>query len=197
METKTTRLDYQIIGKVVEDGSRVLDLGCGDGDLMFFLAKKKNAKVQGIELNENSIYKCVEKGLSVFHGDVDSGLRDYPDKSFDAVILNQSLQEVKGTEFVLNEALRVGRKVIVVFPNFAHFSARLKLFFLGRAPVIESLPFHWYDTPNKHFLSIKDFQNYCKEKNIKILEARYLGKEKFVNHFPNLFAYNAVFVIKR
>jgi methionine biosynthesis protein MetW len=154
MTFNTVRLDHKIIYQIVDSGSRVLDLGCGEGDLIYFLAKEKGARVQGIELSEEAIYRCVEKGLSVFHSDIDSGLIEYPDKSFDYVILNQSMQETKKVDFVLKEALRVGKNVIVGFPNFAYVSARLRLFFFGETPVTPSLPYRWYNTPNLHFLSI-------------------------------------------
>ena len=195
MDLGNVRLDNRVVYDVVEPGSKVLDLGCGDGDLLSLLTRGKNVKGQGIELDERSIYQCVEKGLSVFHSDIDSGLPDYPDKSFDYVILNQSLQQVKRVEFVLKEALRVGRKVIVGFPNFASLQARVNLFFLGRAPISSSLPYHWYDTPNTHFLSLKDFKNYCIEKGIRILGSYYLGKRYKIKLWPNLLALNAVFVI--
>lgn len=195
MTFKTARLDHKIIYQIIESGSRVLDLGCGNGDLIYFLAKEKGARVQGIELSEEAIYKCVEKGLSVFHSDIDSGLIEYPDKSFDYVILNQSMQETKKVDFVLKEALRVGRKVIVGFPNFAYISARLRLFFSGRSPVTASLPYYWYNTPNLHFLSVSDFRNFCGQKKIMILETYYLGSKKRIFLWPNLLALNAIFVI--
>ncbi len=195
MTFKTVRADYKIIYDIIEPGSRVLDLGCGTGDLIYFLAKEKNAKVQGIELSEEAIYSCVEKGLSVFHSDIDSGLIEYPAQSFDYVILNQSMQETKKVDFVISEALRVGKKVIVGFPNFAYWSARVRLFFSGRAPVTASLPYRWYNTPNLHFLSIRDFRDFCREKDIKILQSHYLGRKGVIRLFPNLFALNVVFVI--
>ncbi|MGE5197742.1 MAG: methionine biosynthesis protein MetW [Deltaproteobacteria bacterium] len=188
-------LDYRTIFEIVKPGSRVLDLGCGSGKLMFLLAKEKNAKVQGIELDDAAIYDCVEKGLSVFHSDIDSGLTEYPDKSFDYVILNQSMQEVKKVDFVIEESLRVGRKVIIGFPNFAYLKARLMLFMRGKAPITVSLPFHWYDTPNLRFLSISDFKDFCLKKNIAILETYYLGEKGLVRFWPNLLALNAIFVI--
>lgn len=189
------RPDHDVIVDVVTPGARVLDLGCGNGDLLYRLAREKDAKVQGIELSEDAIYQCVEKGMSVFHSDIDSGLIEYPEKSFDFVILNQSLQEVKKVDFVLREALRVGHKVIVGFPNFAYISARWRLFVSGRAPVTVSLPYRWYNTPNLHFLSISDFTAFCAEKNIRILEAFYLGRHGRIYLWPNLLAWNAVFVI--
>ena len=195
MVFNTVRLDHKIIYQIIEPGSSVLDLGCGSGDLLYFLAKEKSAQVQGIELSEAAIYKCVEKGLSVFHSDIDSGLIEYPGRSFDYVILNQSMQEVKKVDFVIKEALRVGKKVIVGFPNFAYWPARFRLFLRGKAPVTVSLPYHWYDTPNLHFLSISDFTDFCAEKKIKILSTYYLGEKRLVKFLPNFFASNVIFVI--
>jgi len=191
------RLDHRIIYGIVEPGSRVLDLGCGNGELIYLLAKEKGARVQGIELSEEAIYRCVEKGLSVFHSDIDSGLSEYPDQSFDYVVLNQSLQEARRADFVLKEALRVGKKVIVGFPNFAHLYARLQLFFGGKTPITPSLPYRWYDTPNLHFLSVSDFRAFCREKGIRVLARHFLGTRRRVRFWPNLLALNAVFVISR
>lgn len=191
------RLDYKIITSVIKPASRVLDLGCGNGELLNLLTKIKNAKVQGVELSEEAIYKCVEKGLSVFHSDIDSGLVGYPDNSFDYVILNQSMQEVKKVDYVIKEALRVGEKVIVGFPNFAYFRARFRLFFRGKAPMTPALPYSWYNTPNLHFLSISDFVDYCKVERIKILEKHYLGRDSVVEIWPNFFALNVIFVLMK
>ncbi len=190
------RLDHQIIFNIVKHGSKVMDLGCGDGELLSLLVEKKEVQAQGIELQEEAIYKCVERGLSVLHGDIESGLGVYPDRSFDYVILNQSMQEVNNVDFMIGEALRVGKKAIVGFPNFAHISARLKIFFGGRTPINDALPYRWFDTPNRHFLSIKDFIEFCGDKHIQIVSAHYLGKSRVIPVWPNLFAMNAIFEIE-
>ena len=197
MESNGIRLDYKIIHQIVEPGARVLDLGCGSGDLLYLLAREKGAKVQGIEVNDSAIYECVKKGLSVFHGDIESGLAEYPDRSFDYVILNQSMQEVKKIDWLIHEALRIGSKIIVGFPNFAFLPARVMLFFRGKAPITSSLPYRWYDSPNVRFLSLSDFRDFCREKNLKVLEAHYLGKERTINLWPNLFALNAIFLLTK
>jgi methionine biosynthesis protein MetW len=191
------RLDHQAICGIVETGSKVLDLGCGNGDLLALLVERKGVKGQGVELNNDAIHACVEKGLSVFHSDIDSGLPYYPDQSFDYVILNQSLQEAKRVEGVISEALRVGKKVIIGFPNFAYLEARTLMFFGGKAPIVSSLPYEWYSTPNLRFLSIKDFKSFCAVKGYKILDAHYLDAQGRVRVLPNLFAQNAIFVITK
>ena len=154
---KDISLEYRTILDWVRQESAVLDLGCGDGELLSQLVQGKNVRGQGIEIDEQAIYKCVAKGISVFHEDIDNGLPEYGDKSFDYVILSQSFQQVRKPDEVLTEALRVGRQVIISFPNFAHYSARYHYSIKGRAPVTPSLPYEWYDTPNTHFLSISDF----------------------------------------
>lgn len=195
MKHNSIKLEYRIILDLVQQGSSVLDLGCGTGELLSLLAREKKARGQGIEIDEQAIYKCVSKGLSVFHGDIDFNLSEYEDKSFDYVILNQSLQEVKKPEIVLKESLRVGRKVIVGFPNFVHYSARLQIFFKGKTPITSSLPYEWYDTPNLHFLSISDFMGYCRRRNIRIEKSFFIGENKEVRIFPNLFALVGIFLI--
>lgn len=194
-ENKDITLDHRIIYSIIEDGSRVLDLGCGRGELLYPLVRAKHIRAQGIELDDKAIQECVKKGLSVFHDDIENSLPEFPDHSFDYVILNQSMQEVKKVDDVIHEALRIGRKVIVGFPNFAYIKSRLMLFFRGRAPITGSLPYLWFDTPNVRFLSITDFKLFCVEKNIKIIQARYLGEKEEIHFLPNLLALNAVFVL--
>lgn len=188
-------LDHKIIKDIIGSSSSVLDLGCGDGELLAVLVREKNVKAQGIEIDDKAIFDCVARGLSVFHDDIDSGLSDYEDKSFDFVILNQSFQQVKKPDAVLKEALRVGKKVIIGIPNFAHINARFQIFFRGRTPVTGALPYEWHDTPNLHFLSILDFMNYCKKRNMTIEEAYFIGSKRKVKLFPNLFAQTGIFVI--
>ena len=187
------RLDHKIIGDMIEPGSVVLDLGCGDGDLLEYLVANKDVKGSGVEISEEAIYSCVEKGLSVSHGDIDSGLKEYPDKLFDCVIFNQTMQQVHRPKEAIQEALRIGKKVIIGFPNFCYLSARVQLFFAGHVPITPSLPYRWYDTPNLHFLSIKDFEKFCVEQKIIVEKKVFLAERRIVRFMPNLFALNAIF----
>lgn len=195
MKSKASKIQDEIINDLIQPRTSVLDLGCGDGELLSRLAREKKAKVQGIEIDEQAIYQCVARGLSVLHGDIDSGLPEYGDKSFDYVVLNQSFQQVRHIETVLKEALRVGKEVIVSFPNFAHYSARLQIFFRGRTPITPSLPYEWYNTPNLHFLSISDFIEFCRKKSIKIRKSAFVGKNRKVTILPDLFALIGIFLL--
>ena len=189
--------DHRIILELVRPNSSVLDLGCGSGELLYTLIKERNVRGQGIEIDEQATYKCVAKGLNVFHGDIDVGLSEYHDKSFDYVILNQSLQQIRHVDAVLLDALRVGKKVIVGFPNFAHYRSRLQIFFRGRTPITGALPYYWYETPNLHFLSISDFIAYCESKKIDIEKSSYLGEKRAVLLLPNLFAHTGIFLVSK
>jgi len=160
-----------------------------------YLVLKKSVKGSGVEINEDAIYRCVEKGLSVSHGDIDSGLREYPDKLFDYVIFNQTMQQVHRPKEAIREALRIGKKVIVGFPNFCYVRARVQIFFGGHVPITPSLPYKWYDTPNLHFLSIKDFKVFCVEEGVTVEKAVFLSEKGVVKFMPNLFALNAIFQV--
>ena len=191
------QLDHKVILDLINPQASVLDLGCGAGDLLYLLVKEKKARVQGIEIDDQAIYKCVAKGLNVFHGDIDTGLTEFRDKSFDYVILNQSMQQILHVDKVLTDALRVGKNVIVGFPNFAYYKSRLQIFFKGRTPVTVSLPYQWYETPNLHFLSITDFKNYCRSKQINIQRSIFIGEKSKVLVFPNVFAQTGIFLITK
>lgn len=195
MQPSLDRIDYKVIAGIIEPQSKVLDLGCGNGVLLDYLLKERKVSGHGIELQSECIKQCVEKGLTVFHADIESGLKDYPDGKFDYVIMNQSMQEIKNVDFIIAEALRVGKKLIVGFPNFAHLKSRVKMFLGGKAPMTQTLPYRWYDTPNLHFLSIIDFKEFCQEKNYDIADSFYLGNNRIIRFLPNLFALDAVFVI--
>jgi len=181
----------------IVDGASVLDLGCGDGELLAHLIREKHVRAQGIELSEQAITHCVAQGLSVFQQDIDTGLSEYADNAFDYVILNQTLQQVKKPAFALQEALRVGKSVIVGIPNFAHYKARASIFFRGRVPVTASLPYQWYDTPNLHFLSLDDFKDYCKNQNITIQCTFYAASNMKVKVWPNLLAEVGYFLLTK
>ena len=191
------RPDHRAILENVEAKASALDLGCGSGGLMQVLSEEKALKVTGIEIDDKEVRRCVEKGLSVFHGDIDTGLSEFSDSTFDYVILNQTIQQVKNISSVLSEALRVGRTAIVGAPNFAHYKARFQLFFLGRAPVTRSLPYKWDETPNIRSLSVKDFKAFCGEHGFAIDKEIYLSGKRRISVFPNLLADTGIFFVSR
>ena len=191
------RLDQKVIVEIITSGAIVLDLGCGTGELLAELVKEKHVSGEGIEIDDQAILECVAKGLNVFHDDIDRGLSEYADRSFDFVILNQTFQQVKRPDEVLKEALRVATKVIVGFPNFATLATRFQLGIRGRVPVTPSLPYEWHDTPNLHFLSILDFIDYCRKRYIRIEKAFYFNAKKRIRTFPNAFAHVGVFLLTK
>ena len=158
--------EFEIIANLLPNNSRVLDVGCGDGTLMKFLSKEKNIDVRGLDLNEENVETCIAKGLSVIEGNAETELGQFPDKSFDFVILSQTLQAFYNPVTVLEHLLRIGRASIVSVPNFGYWKVRTSLLFFGRMPETSSLPYKWYDTPNLHMCTIKDFYELCREKNI-------------------------------
>jgi len=198
-QARRTRVDYELIESLIEPKSTVLDIGCGDGELLARLMADKNIKGEGIEFQQELVLACVNRGLSIIQRDVERGLGDYADKSFDYVILSQTVQTLKDPEKVLGELLRVGRKVIVSFPNFAHWRCRAQLFYLGRAPVTKQLPFSWHNSPNIHFLSIKDFDRFCKKLGVNVEKRIPLAKTHVspVRFAPNLFAEQVIYVTRK
>lgn len=191
------RLTDRVVMEFVRENSKVLDLGCGDGTLLSILRDYKQCAGTGIEIDEDAIYKCIEKGLSVSHGDIDTILPDYSYKRFDYVILSESLQQVYDPENVILESFRIGKKVIVVIPNFCHLSARAQIFFRGRVPVTKELPYEWYDTPNLRFLSIKDFGDFCRDNKIRILKEQGINRRLRINFGSNLFARIGCFLLEK
>ena len=197
IKAQPAKIEHQVIMDWIEQGASVLDLGCGDGELLARLIEEKQVRAQGIEISEQAIHHCVAKGLSVFQEDIDTGLSDYPERSFEYVILNQTFQQVKKPDFVLREALRVGKKTIAGLPNFLYVFARFQMFFKGKVPVTQSLPYEWYDTPNLHFLSIADFQEYCRKRAIQIERSAFIAKNSKVKFLPNLFAEIGLFLLSK
>ena len=198
IKSKGLHLNYSIITDMVESEATVLDLGCGDGTLMKML-KDKGVFVSGIDISEDNIVKCLEKGLPVIQGDIDEGLHEYPEKSYDYVILNQTLQSTEKPDYVIKEMLRVGKKIVVSFPNFAYWRVRFYLLFNGKMPKSKILPFEWFDTPNIHLLTIKDFYEFAKENDFKIEKKLSMTRAKIRNSlfhriFDNMFTEEVIFL---
>ena len=192
------RSDLAIIAREVRAHARILDVGCGDGQLMAALRDTKDADARGMELDARDVATAVARGLSVVQGDADTDLADYPDGSFDYAILSQTLQTTKRPDLVLDHLVRIGRRAFVSFPNFAQWRMRLAHMFGGRMPVTEQLPHTWYDTPNIHHVTIDDFRSFLDERNIRIEGQWFLSGDKPRNErFANLLAEHAVFLLRR
>ena len=196
---KRLRVDYELIESLIEPNSRVLDVGCGDGQLLLNLQHDKNIIAEGIEVDQELVLQCVNNGLNIIHRDIERGLEHYPVGTFDYAILSQTLQTLKNPRQVFSELLRVAGKVIVSFPNFAHWKCRANLFFTGKAPRTRQLPFRWYETPNIHFLSLKDFEVFCDEIGAKIeVRLPLIGsRQSPVKFAPNIFAEQAIYLTSR
>jgi methionine biosynthesis protein MetW len=189
------RSDYRIISQLIEPGSRVLDLGCGDGALLGWLAENKGVDARGIELDGTKAQKAIARGVSAYQGNIDDGLGDYPDKAFDYVLLSQTLQETRWPLKVLREMLRVGRYAVVAFPNFGHWRVRLAHLWSGRAPRTELFPHSWYESPNIHFLTVKDFEELVAKEKWKVETKICLAGRHTVDFAHNVFAEVAVFQV--
>ena len=194
----TLRPDLAIIAREIAPGSRVLDVGCGDGALMAALRDQKQADARGMELDRDNVTACVARGLSVIQGNADTDLADYPDAAFDYAILSQTLQTTMRPDLVLDQLLRIGRMAFVSFPNFAQWRIRMALMFGGTRPVTKQLPARWYDTPNIHHVTIDDFRKYIAERGIRIEGQWFLRGEKLISAgAANLRAQHAVFLLTR
>jgi len=195
------RFELQIIASWIKPGSKVLDLGCGEGDLLKFLKKNKNVNGTGIEHNESKVARCIEKGVPALQGDINAEVLDYPDDTFDYVILSQTLQQVYKPSELIRSMLRIGKKGVVSFPNFSHWKVRLQLLLSGYAPITRQLPYEWYNTPNIRVITLKDFEKYSKEVNFKILKEAAINTQNeerwgsVIKVLPNLRATNGIFLI--
>lgn len=191
-----SREDYAMIGELVEPGSRVLDLGCGEGELLAWLCQYKQVQARGVEIEGDKVRRAIARGVSAYQGDLEQGLADYSDHSFDFVILSQTLQEMRYPLRVVREMLRVGRHAIIAFPNFGHWRVRLAHLISGRAPKTDLFPYNWYESPNLHFLTVDDFAALCRNQNWVIERQIFLHADQQIRFFPNLRAEVAVFSIR-
>lgn len=197
------RIDLKIIAEMIDHGSRVLDVGCGDGELLAYLRDSRNVDGRGMELSMQGVQRAVSRGLAVIQGDADADLSDYPDDAFDYVILSKTLQATRNPRAVVEQMLRIGRHAIVSFPNFAHWRTRLDLLLHGRMPVNELLPYSWYETPNIHFCTIRDFIDLCRVLGVRVKTSLSLDAAGEVQRFTadsrwaNLFGIDAVFLLEK
>jgi len=195
--------EFQIISELIENNKRVLDVGCGDGTLMKHLKDNKNIDTRGLEISKNNVQLCISKSLSVIEGNAERDLQQFPDLSFDYAILSQTLQAFYNPEKVINDLLRVANKAIVTIPNFGYWKVRLHLLLKGTMPITKNLPDEWYNTPNLHMCTIKDFYNFCSKKNIELYKSIALNGEKTsqinkINlNIKNLYSELGIFLIQK
>jgi methionine biosynthesis protein MetW len=194
------RIDFSHLQQWIDEGSRVLDLGCGDGTLLQYLTEFKRVNGYGLEIDPAQIEACIARGVNVINQNLDRGLGNFADKSFDTVLMTQALQTMYAPHKVLDEMLRVGKECIITFPNFGHYKARLHLAFRGRMPVSDLLPYEWYDTPNIHFCTFKDFEVLCREKRITVLNRQVVNErtnQALGDLNPNLFGETAIYHLSK
>ncbi len=193
------RLDYQLIEAYVEPGSNVLDLGCGDGTLLDQLVQEKGCTGLGVDSDLDQVHQCIARGVPVYHGDMLEAMGMFEERRFDCVVLSQTLQQTSEPDRVVQEMLRVGRRAIISLPNFGHWRVRLQLLLRGRMPVTGVLPYSWYETPNIHLLTIKDFFRFCREQGVHVLDTIYLSARyrSLPGFMANLFGSMAIFVVER
>ena len=195
--------EFKVISKLIDERSRVLDVGCGDGILMEYLSKNKVVDVRGLEISKEKVKKCLSNGLAVIEGNAEYDLKQFPDLSFDYVILSQTLQAFMSPENVIKDLLRVGKKVIVTIPNFGHWKVRIDLLFKGEMPITKNLPYEWYNTPNLHMCTIQDFYNFCNNKGINIFKTISLNGQKTSKitssnlKFKNLISELGIFLLEK
>ena len=193
--------NISFISSWIKTSSRVLDLGCGDGSLLAELKKQRNISGYGLEIDPQSINQCIAKGVNVIEQDLNKSLENFPDNSFDTVIMTQALQAMRYPHLVLDEMLRIGSQCVITFPNFGHWRARAYLTLRGRMPVTKQLAYQWYDTPNIHFFTYSDFEALCRERNISVLRKQFIGEHfpdrLLKNLWPNLFAETAVYHLSK
>ena len=194
--------EFEVISQIIQNNKKVLDIGCGDGTLMEYLKKNQKNDVRGMEPKKDLVQKCISKGLPVIEGDAEKELFQFPEKSFDYVVLSQTLQAFLDPEEVLNQLLRIGKQTIVSIPNFGYWKIRLHLLFKGTMPITKNLPYEWYNTPNLHMCTIQDFVNFCNNKNIKIDKSMCLTNEKISEitkgnmNYKNIFSQLGIFLIQ-
>jgi len=195
------RSDLKILEQWIKPRARVLDLGCGDGELLSMLVRDKQVDGLGLEIDADNITKCFARGLSVIEQDIDNGLTNFIDNSFDTVVLTQTLQAVMRPDLVLDEMLRVGNECIITFPNFGHWRCRLHVSVIGRMPVSKFMPYQWYNTPNTHFCTVRDFEILCAEKNIRVVHKAVINFNSkttwIARRWPNLFGVTAIYHVTR